>query len=160
MSAAVEAAVEGIPSIGFSLLDYSVEADFTAAKHYAKQIAEQTLEHGMPKDTCLNVNIPKLHLSEIKGMKVCRQARANWVEEFDERKDPSGKPYFWLTGKFVNYEKEKTDTDVWAVENNYVSVVPTQFDLTAYSALAHAEKIFSRKDKKPHHGRSSAKKKA
>ncbi len=148
MSAAIEAAVEGIPSIGFSLMNYSIDADFTASKHFAKTITLEVLKHGLPKDTCLNVNIPPLHLSEIQGMKVCRQARANWVEEFDERKDPSGNPYFWLTGKFINYEAGKTDTDVWAIENNYVSVVPVQFDLTAHSALPHAEKIFGSKMEK------------
>lgn len=144
MSAAVEAAVEGIPSVGFSLMDYSIDADFTASQYFTKEIALQTLKYGMTKDTCLNVNIPKLKLSEIKGMKVCRQARANWVEEFDERKDPSGNPYFWLTGKFINYDAGKTDTDVWAIENNYVSVVPVQFDLTAYNAITHAEKLFNK----------------
>ncbi|HET7819008.1 MAG TPA: 5'/3'-nucleotidase SurE [Bacteroidia bacterium] len=147
MSAAVEAAVEGIPSIGFSLLDYSIEADFTASKKYVREISLQVLKHGLPKDTCLNVNIPKLSYSEIEGIKVCRQARANWVEEFDERKDPSGKPYFWLTGKFINYDKGKTDTDVWAIEKGYVSVVPVQFDLTAYPAITHTEKIFKKNKK-------------
>jgi 5'-nucleotidase len=147
MSAAVEAAVEGIPSIGFSLLDLSIDADFTASKYFAKEISKQVLKHGMPKDTCLNVNIPKLHFSEIKGIKVCRQARANWVEEFDERKDPAGRPYFWLTGKFIDYDKGKSDTDVWAVKNNYVSVVPVLFDLTAYTALSQVEKLFSKKKK-------------
>ena len=148
MSAAVEAAVEGIPSVGFSLIDYSIDADFSASKKIVKEIASSVLKHGMPKETCLNVNIPKLHYSQIKGLKVCRQARANWVEEFDERKDPSGNPYFWLTGKFIDYDKGKTDTDVWAVENGYVSVVPVQFDLTAYSAMAHAQKLFGRISKK------------
>jgi 5'-nucleotidase len=100
------------------------------------------LKEGLPTDTCLNVNIPKLPFSKIKGLKVCRQARANWVEEFDERKDPSGKPYFWLTGKFVNYEKGEKDTDVWAVENGYVSIVPVQFDLTAHSALEQVNTLF------------------
>lgn len=135
MSAAIEGAIEGIPSIGFSLLNDSIDADFTASKHFAKMIAKQVLEHGLPKDICLNVNIPRLHLSEIKGIRVCRQARATWVEKFDERKDPGGNPYYWLTGKFVNYDEGKTETDVWAVKNNFVSVVPVQFDMTGYSAL-------------------------
>ena len=142
MSAAVEAAVEGIPSIGFSLMDLSIDADFTASKSIVKQIARQVLREGMEKDICLNVNIPKARPSEIKGIKVCRQARANWVEEFEERKDPAGRSYFWLTGRFVDYDKGKTDTDVWAIKNNYVSVVPVQFDLTAYSALPALEKMF------------------
>ena len=140
MSAAVEGAIESIPSIGFSLCNNSIDADFSASKNIVKIIAENVLKNGLPKDVCLNVNIPNLKLSEIKGIKVCRQARANWVEELDERKDPSGKPYFWLTGKFENFEEGNTDTDVWALDNNYVSIVPTQFDMTSYSAIVELEK--------------------
>jgi 5'-nucleotidase len=135
MSAAVEGAIEGIPSIGFSLCDFSIEADFTATKKVVKRVAEEVLKNGLPSGVCLNVNIPKLDYELIKGIKVCRQARANWVEEIDERKDPSGHAYYWLTGKFENYDAGKTDTDVWALENGYVSVVPTQFDLTAHKAI-------------------------
>jgi 5'-nucleotidase len=141
MSAAVEGAIEGLPSIGFSLLDESIGADFKAAKKIVKSIAQGVLKKGLPKDVCLNVNIPRLKYDEIKGIRVCRQARANWIEELDERKDPSGKPYFWLTGKFENYDKGHKDTDVWALDNNYVSVVPTQFDMTAHSAIKSIDKI-------------------
>jgi 5'-nucleotidase len=135
MSAAVEGAIEGIPSIGFSLCDHSIDADFTASKVYAKMIAVNTLKHGLPEGACLNVNIPPLALSEIKGVKVCRQGKANWIEELDERKDPSGKEYFWLTGRFENFEPGSKDTDVWALDNNYISIVPVQFDMTAYKAM-------------------------
>lgn len=135
MSAAVEGAIEGIPSIGFSLCDLSVEADFTAAKIYAKKIARSVLEHGLPEGVCLNVNIPAVPLSEIKGVHVCRQGKANWVEELDERKDPSGKPYFWLTGRFENFEPGNKETDVWALDNNYISLVPIQFDMTSHRSI-------------------------
>jgi 5'-nucleotidase len=135
MSAAVEGAIEGIPSIGFSLCDYDINADFRESKKIVKRIATTILKKGLPKDVCLNVNIPKAKSNEIKGVKVCRQARANWIEELDERKDPSGKPYFWLTGKFENYDAGHKDTDVWALDHNYVSVVPTQFDMTAHTAI-------------------------
>ena len=135
MSAAVEGAIENIPSIGFSLCDDSVDADFTASKKIVHKIASEVLQKGLPKNVCLNVNIPKAKNDELKGIKVCRQALANWIEELDERKDPAGKTYFWLTGKFENYDAGKTDTDVWALENNYVSVVPVQFDMTAHSAI-------------------------
>lgn len=134
MSAAVEASLENIPSIGFSLLDYAIEADFSAAKHYAFLIAKQVLENGLPKSTLLNVNIPKLPLELIKGMRVCRQAVAKWEEEYLERKDPFGRSYYWLTGKFVNHDKGQ-DTDEWALANDYVSVVPVQHDLTAHHAI-------------------------
>ncbi len=135
MSAAIEGAIDGIPSVGFSLMDYSIDADFSASKEIAKVVARNILANGLPKDICLNVNIPPLKIKELKGLKVCRQAKATWKEEFDERKDPSGKSYYWLTGEFINLEKQKEDTDVWAVRNSYASVVPVQFDLTGYFAL-------------------------
>jgi 5'-nucleotidase len=135
MSAAIEGALEGTPSIGFSLCDYSIEADFTQAEKFIEKIIEQTLKSKMPKGVCLNVNIPKLTADVIKGIKVVRQAKANWVERFDERKDPYGREYYWLTGEFVNFEPEALDTDEWALSNDYISVVPTQADLTAHSAL-------------------------
>ncbi len=135
MSAAMEGAIEGIPSIGFSLLNYSLDADFSAAKVVASSVVKQVLKNGLPKDTLLNVNIPNLPWEQMKGMKVCRQARAKWKEEFDERKDPTGRPYYWLTGKFINMDKGE-DTDEWALENGYVSIVPVQFDLTAHHAVS------------------------
>jgi len=135
MSAAIEGALEGTASIGFSLCDYSIEADFTQAEKFIEKIIEQTLKNGMPKGVCLNVNIPKLKAGDIKGIKVVRQAKANWVERFDERKDPYGRDYYWLTGEFVNFEPESLDTDEWALSNGYISVVPTQADLTAHSVL-------------------------
>lgn len=140
MSAAVEGAIESIPSIGFSLCDDTVDADFNASKKIVHKIASEVLLNGLPKNVCLNVNIPKAKFDELKGIKICRQALANWIEELDERKDPAGKTYFWLTGKFENYDAGKTDTDVWALENNYVSVVPVQFDMTAHTAISGLEK--------------------
>lgn len=135
MSAAVEASVEEIPAVGFSLLDYSADADFTAAIDVAKLISAQLLEKGLPKGTLLNVNIPKLKKEEIKGIKICRQALAKWHEEYVERQDPYGRNYYWLTGKFVNYD-HGTDTDEWALANGFVSVVPVQFDLTAHHGIS------------------------
>lgn len=134
MSAAVEAALEGIPSVGFSLLDYNWEADFSEAKKYVEIIIKQILENKLKKNTLLNVNIPARSSEPIKGIKICRQANANWEEKFDERKDPFERSYYWLTGKFVNYD-QGNDTDEWALKNNYVSVVPVQFDLTAYKGI-------------------------
>ena len=130
MSAALEASIESIPSIGFSLLDLSIDADFTAAKHYARIIVKQLLaDKKIDKHLCLNVNIPKVATSLIKGIKICKQSYAKYDEKFIERTDPHGKKYYWLTGEFVNFDKSK-DTDVWALKNNYVSLVPVQFDLT------------------------------
>jgi 5'-nucleotidase len=129
MSAAVEAGVEGIPAIGFSLLDYSWNANFEPLKPFIKQVALNVLENGLPDGVVLNVNFPKS--DTFKGIKVCRQARANWVEEFDKRVNPQGRVYYWLTGVFTNMDKGE-DTDEWALANNYISVVPVQFDLTAH----------------------------
>ena len=132
MSAAMEGAIESIPSVGFSLDDFSQEADFEPCKKYVKIICQQVLEHGLPPATLLNVNFPKD--GGQKGIKVCRQANAKWAEEFDEREDPHARKYYWLTGVFQNYDKGE-DTDVWALDNGYVSVVPVQFDLTAHHAI-------------------------
>ena len=134
MSAAIEAGIEGIPAIGFSLLDYSWNANFEFTKSYIKSIAENVLKEGLPKDVVLNVNIPNVPKEELKGIKICRQARANWVEEFDKRTNPQGRVYYWLTGKFVNLDQGE-DTDEWALKNGYISVVPVQFDLTAHHCI-------------------------
>lgn len=139
MSAAVEAAIESIPSIGFSLLDYSIDADFTAARRYARLLVEKMLKNSFDKHTILNVNFPAVDDKLIKGIKICRQAYAKYEEDFIERNDPHGRKYFWLTGEFVNFDKGR-DTDVWALKNNYVSVVPVQFDLTNYVLKAKLEK--------------------
>ncbi len=139
MSAALEAAIEGIPSIGFSLLDYRLEADFSGAKWYAKHLVEQIIGKEIDKHLCLNVNIPATPLELLQGLKVCRQAYAKYEEEFTERKDPGGKNYYWLTGEFMNFDTG-TDTDVWALENNFISVVPVQFDLTNYELKKQLEK--------------------
>lgn len=142
MSAAVEAAIESIPSIGFSLLDYSIEADFTAARKYARIIVEKMLKKTPAKHTVLNVNFPPIGPDLIKGIRICRQAHAKYEEDFIERDDPNGRKYYWLTGEFVNFDKGK-DTDVWALKNNYVSVVPVQFDLTNYQLKEKLEKTWN-----------------
>lgn len=134
MSAAIEAGIEGVPAIGFSLCDYTWKADFEQAKKFIQKIIVQALENRIPNGVVLNVNIPKLETEKIKGIKVCRQARANWKEKFDKRTSPMGKDYYWLTGEFELLDKGE-DTDEWALSNGYISVVPTQFDLTAHHAI-------------------------
>ena len=141
MSAAMEASIESIPSIGFSLVSYNYEADFAAARHYVREIVSTLLKKKMDKHLLLNVNIPAIPMDLIKGVKVCRQAYAKYEEDFKERKDPTGKKYYWLTGEFVNFDKGK-DTDVWALENNYISLVPVQFDLTNYTLKKQLEKTW------------------
>jgi 5'-nucleotidase len=132
MSAAVEGAIEKIPSIGFSLDDFAQDADFSHCKKFIKTICQEVLERGLPDNTLLNVNFPKGN--NIKGIKICRQANAKWAEEFEERTDPYKRPYYWLTGVFQNFDKGE-DTDVWALEHGYASIVPVQFDLTAHHAI-------------------------
>ena len=134
MSAAIEGALEGYPSIGFSLCDYSSKADFSHVEEYVYKIAKQVLDHGMSKGVALNVNFPPKRNEPIKGVKVCRQAHAKWQEEFSERYDPNGRKYFWMAGNFVNFDKGE-DNDEWAIANNYVSIVPCQYDLTAHHAI-------------------------
>jgi 5'-nucleotidase len=134
MSAAIEAAIEGTPAIGFSLCDFSSAADFSHTLGYIKKITTQVIEKGLPKGVALNVNFPPKRNDNLKGIRICRQANAKWVEEFDERRDPNGRRYFWMTGNFVNFDKGE-DNDEWAIANNYVSVVPCQFDLTAHHAI-------------------------
>lgn len=134
MSAALEAGIEGIPAIGFSLLDFNWNADFEAAKHYIRTIVLSALEKGLPEGVVLNVNIPKLPKEKIKGIKICRQAKANWIEKFDKRVSPNGRPYYWLSGNFKNLDNGH-DTDEWALAEGYVSIVPAQFDLTAHHSI-------------------------
>lgn len=134
LSAAMEASLEGIPSIGFSLLDFAHDADFEAARPFLSELIGFVLENGLASGSLLNVNIPKLPRHELKGMKVCRQAHSRWEEEFMEATDPRGQKYYWLTGKFVNLD-EGEDTDLWALDHGYISVVPSMHDLTNYKAM-------------------------
>ncbi len=135
MSAAIEAAIEGIPAIGFSLCDYRDNATFDHVKEFVLSITKAALENGIPKGVALNVNFPAESDTPIRGVKVCRQANAKWQEKFDYRKDPYGRGYLWMAGDFVNFDLDKEDTDEWALSQNYVSVVPCQYDLTSYLAL-------------------------
>ena len=140
MSAAMEGAIENIPSIGFSLSNYALDANFEASKFYANKIASAVLKNCLPSNTLLNVNIPNLTKSKVKGIRICRQALAKWQEEFSERLDPTHRKYYWLTGKFVNFDTGD-DTDEWALAHGYVSVVPVQFDFTAHHTIAQLNKI-------------------
>lgn len=135
MSAAVEGALQAIPSVGFSLLDHSIDANFDAAKIIVSKIIAKIIDKPLPKGFCLNVNIPNVGADLIMGIKTCRQAKGNWVEDYDARKDPLGRTYYWLTGKFI-IDDDGTDTDEWALANNYVSVVPVKHDITDYEVLS------------------------
>ncbi|HKK63347.1 MAG TPA: 5'/3'-nucleotidase SurE [Bacteroidales bacterium] len=151
MAAALEGAIHGVPSIGFSLLDYHPDADFEPATNYIKQLISNVLASGLPQGTCLNVNIPIEKAEAIKGIRICRQSNGYWIEKFDTREDPRGSKYSWLTGKFVDREPESEDTDEWALRNNYISVVPVKTDLTAHDMIQqikHWEKESESNEKK------------
>ncbi len=142
MSAAVEAGVEGLQSIGFSLADFSWDADFSQAKEFIQQIVKKVLQNPLPKGIVLNVNIPKLKKNEIKGIRVCKQADAKWEESFDERINPHGKKYFWLTGYFNNMDNSPNADEV-ALAEGYISVVPVKFDLTAHEYIASLGEVLN-----------------
>ena len=138
MSAAIEASIEGVPSIGFSLLDYSWKANFEIFKDYVKKITIAALKNKIPTGNSLNVNFPKLSKKEIKGIKICRQAKAFWIEKFDKRINPQGKKYYWLTGDFID-DDNSPDTDEWALKNGYISIVPIKFDMTDHKNIKELE---------------------
>lgn len=129
MSAAMEAAIDGIPSIGVSLLDFNYNADFSVAKLVVKQLLRKVMSEPMPAHFLLNVNVPKVTTEAFKGIKVCRQADAYWTENFEERQDPRGKSYYWMVGRFVNRDRGE-DTDVEALKSGFASVVPVRIDFT------------------------------
>ncbi len=134
MAAAMEGALEGIPSIGFSLCEYGWNASFEHAKEPIYKIAKKVLENGLPDGTALNVNIPAISNEPLKGIKSCYQAQGRWSEDFDSRIDPRKQPYHWIKGKFV-HDGLTEGSDLHALENNYISVVPVQTDFTNYQAL-------------------------
>ena len=137
MAAAMEGCINFIPSAGFSLLDYDPNADFKAAQVIVRKILENIINHNLPEGVCLNVNIPAVQLNELKGIKICRQTRGYWKEEFVKRLDPHNGEYYWLTGNYFNQEEEAEDTDEFVLSEGFVSIVPIQVDLTAYKSLPH-----------------------
>jgi 5'-nucleotidase len=135
MGAVLEGCINEVQSIGFSLLNLDADADFSASMHYAGIIVKNVLQHGLPTSVCLNVNIPDGQRDGIAGIKICRQNKGYWKEEFDQRTDPLGRNYFWLTGNFHNSEPDAPDTDEWALTHQFVSVVPQKIDLTSYETI-------------------------
>lgn len=134
MGAVLEGAIDRIPGIGFSLNDFSPHADFSHVDNYVISITKKVLSDGLPTGVCLNVNFPVKTNKPLKGIKVCRQADARWVEEFEERTDPYGRTYYWLAGRFENGDN-RNDTDEKALADNYVSVVPSHTDFTAHDHI-------------------------
>ena len=137
MGAAIEGSFYNVPSIGLSLDDHDADADFEGAVEYGRKVVASVLENAesLPRPLCLNVNVPRCAANEIQGIRLCRQTRGFWREDFYARQDPHGRDYFWLTGAFQNAEPEAEDTDEWALAHKYVAVVPVQVDMTDYRML-------------------------
>lgn len=127
MGAVLEGCIAGYSSIGFSLVNRTVDADLNPYLPWCEQIVRTTLRYGLPQGVALNVNLPR---REVQGIKVCRQTIGRWSNEFDHRQDPWGRDYFWLTGTFENLEPQAEDTDDAALRESYISIVPTRVDLT------------------------------
>ena len=142
MAAAIEGCMYHIPAIGFSLLDHSPNADFAPYTGHIRTIIEKVMKNGLQRGTCLNVNIPKIPAGDIKGFRVCRQARGYWIEEFERRIDPNHREYYWLTGEFFNEEPDARDTDEWALKHGFISVVPVQIDMTCYKSMDKLKRVF------------------
>lgn len=135
VAVAIEGTMHNTPSIAFSVTSHDPDADFSSAEIYVEKIIRKVLESNLD-ELCLNVNIPDVKPEEIKGIRTCKQTKGAWFEEFVKIPHPdSNKDYYWLTGKYVNFEPESTDTDAWAINNNYVSIVPLKIDFTDYKTL-------------------------
>lgn len=135
MSAALEGALERVPSAGISLCNNYIGADLTGAKKATKAVIEMMLNNRHDNNVCFNVNVPDIPVEKLRGVKVCRQGKGNWKEYYEEHKETSGDEFLWLTGKFENLEKRMKDTDLWALDHNYVSVVPIHADMTDFPEL-------------------------
>lgn len=139
MGAALETCMLGIPSIGYSYLSHSPQADFSNTLPFLKSITRKVIEQGLPADICLNINFPK---GDIKGAKVVRAARGFWTEEYAEYIDPNGKPFYLLTGNFKNIEPEAEDTDYYWLDRGYASIVPARPDQSALDVIDEMKGVF------------------
>jgi len=140
VGAAIEGCMNGIDSIALSVDDHSIDADFRLAVQFIDPIIREALKNGLPQKTCLNINFPKINPEDCKGIKVCRQTNGVWKEEFEHRKDPQGKDYYWLTGYFTNEEPLEEDTDDYLLQHNYAAIVPVKVDVTDYEAMESIRK--------------------
>lgn len=140
MGAVLEGCMQGVASVGFSLLSHSMDADFSQSADYITKIVKTVMANGLPDHVCLNVNIP----AGMKplGTRVCRAARGHWSEEYKRYVDPSGHPFYWLTGRFVNAEPQATDTDEYWLSQGYISIVPENPDVTVTDLIAPFKGLF------------------
>ncbi|MDR0939828.1 MAG: 5'/3'-nucleotidase SurE [Mediterranea sp.] len=133
MGVVIEGCLNGIPSIGFSLCDHASDADFSAAELYVRAIVGMVLEKGLPPLTCLNVNFPAT--TDIKGVRVCQQAKGHWEKEWAPCPRLDDTNYYWLTGEFIDHESDNENDDHWALNNGCVAITPVTVDMTAYAFI-------------------------
>ena len=143
LGAAREGAINKIPSIGFSVTNHDKDTNFEPSIKYIKQIIKDVVTNGLEENVFLNVNIPDIPETELKGIKICSQTNGIWKQEYDQRTDPHGGTYFWLTGYFDNYEPNNKETDEWALANNYISVVPAKLNSTEFEYLKILKKRYN-----------------
>ena len=129
MGAVIEGAIRGIPSVAFSLCDHDADADFDPAGPYIRDIVEKVLDRGLPLNTCLNVNFP--YVKELKGVRICEQAKGIWVNEWESFAHKGDSRFFWMAGEYQDTDPENENSDRWALENGYVAITPTLVDMTA-----------------------------
>ena len=154
MGVVLEGCMKYIPSVAYSLCDYRADADFEPLCPYIQRITMRVLENGLPIGVCLNVNFPLLSSStsktsktsetsetSYKGVKVCRMSKGSWFSETTRCHHPRGYDYWWMVGHFQNDEPDAEDTDRWALDHGYVSVTPTQIDITAYGAFEELKNL-------------------
>ncbi|MDD6889908.1 MAG: 5'/3'-nucleotidase SurE [Bacteroidales bacterium] len=140
MGAVMEACMAGIASVGYSLTDHAMDANFSVTVPFIKEITRRVIAKGLPSALCLNVNFPVGKV--IKGMKVVRSAASHWSEEYREYIDPHGIPFYWLTGSQINEEPGATDTDLYWLDRQYATIVPATPDQTNVAAIEAIADVF------------------
>ena len=132
MGVTLEGCMKYIPSVAFSICDYSENPDFEPLRPLVRKIVRRVLDEGLPKGVCLNVNFPNMPFN---GVKICRMAHGTWYDECVKMHHPRGYDYFWMVGNYRNDEPQADDTDNWALRHGYVAITPTRVDVTAYEAM-------------------------
>lgn len=141
VSAAMEGVIMGVPSIAVSLSSYEDLEDYAFAARFTRAVCRQLERDGTDKDTIININVPAIPRSEIRGVRVTRLGSRRYDNVFEERKDPRGNTYFWLGGEVID-EDQEPDSDVAAVNEGFISVTPIHFDLTDYPLIEKYRRIY------------------
>lgn len=142
VSAATEGTLMGIPSMAVSLSTFDTHADLSIAADVAYDVASRLYDLGLPPGTLLNVNVPAVHRSAYKGMRVTRQGLSAWRDNYERRRDPMGREYFWLTGEFVTLQPHP-DADDLAVADGWTAITPIHYELTNFDVLERLRDRFT-----------------